>query len=142
MDTQTSRRRASREQALRYLYEYEVQPDLTASAIVSSARSEREEEPTPYATLLFKTAIEHLEEIDRRIGEASKNWDFRRISRVSLAVLRLSAAEVLFLPSPPAVEIAVNEALELAKKYGTDESVPFINGILGALFAPKAGENA
>ncbi|MBO4366967.1 MAG: transcription antitermination factor NusB [Clostridia bacterium] len=128
----TATRRESREQALRYLYEYEIQPDVSPSAIISAARSERDEDPSPYATLLFKTAVEHLDEIDEIIRTHSKNWDFRRISKVSLAVLRLSVCEACFLTERPANEIIVNEALELARKYGNEDAVPFINGVLGA----------
>ena len=133
MATTANSRRTSREQALCYLYEYSVQPDLSPSAIISSARAERGVEPSSYATLLFKTALEHLDELDREIGKASSNWDFHRISRLSLAILRMSACEGLFLPDPPAKEIVINEALELAREYGTEDSVPYINGILGAL---------
>jgi len=133
MATTANSRRASRELALCYLYEYSVQPDLSPSAIISSARAERGAEPSPYATLLFKTALEHLDELDRGIADASSNWNFNRISRLSLAILRMSACERLYLPDPPAKEIVINEALELAREYGTEDSVPYINGILGAL---------
>ncbi len=129
----TATRRESREQALRYLYEYDIQQDVSPSAIISGARSERGEEPSPYATLLFKTAAEKLDDIDAAIRTHSKNWDFRRISKVSLAVLRLSVCEARFLAEHPANEIIVNEALELARKYGNEDAVPFINGILGAV---------
>ncbi|MBQ3934576.1 MAG: transcription antitermination factor NusB [Clostridia bacterium] len=136
MAKNTFTRRQSREQALCYLYEYSMQPDLPPSAIISSARTERDADPSPYATLLFKTALEHLDDIDAGIRASSRNWDFERISKVSLAILRMTAAEVLFLPEHPAAEIAVNEALELARMYGTEDSVPFINGILGTMLRP------
>lgn len=130
----SSSRTESREQALCYLYEYSVQPDLSPSEIISASRG-RDQSPSPYATLLFKTVLEHLEEVDGKIADASRNWSFSRISRITLAVLRLSVSEYLFIPDHPAKEIVINEALELARKYGTDESVPFINGVLGTLLA-------
>lgn len=131
-----STRTESREQALRYLYEYDMQPDLTASSIISAARSERGENPSPYATLLFKTAYNHLDELDEIIRAHARNWDFRRISKVTLAVLRLSICEYAFLPEHPRTEVIVNEALELARKYGNEDAIPFINGVLGAALNP------
>lgn len=132
MEKNTSRRE-SREQALRYLYEFEIQPDLSPSSIISNARNERDEDPSPYATLLFKTAVENLNDIDAVIRSNSKNWDFERISKISLAVLRLSVCEAVFLSEKPGAEVIVNEALELTRKYGNEDAVPFINGILGAV---------
>lgn len=75
----------------------------------------------------------HLAEIDQAIEEKAKGWKIDRIGRVELTILRLAIYEILFEDSIPA-GVSINEAVELAKKYGQDESGSFINGIL-ATFA-------
>lgn len=72
----------------------------------------------------------HLKEIDEIIGNCAKGWETDRISKVDLAILRLAVFEVRFSETTP-VSVAINEAVELAKKYSSDESPSFINGILG-----------
>lgn len=123
-------RRDSREQAVCYLYESSIQPEVPASTIISNARDERDDEPSPYATLLFKTALEHQAEIDAIISSCSENWGIDRIAKVILAILRMAICEIRFLPEPPPAEVAINEALELVRYYDTKDAVPFVNGIL------------
>lgn len=72
----------------------------------------------------------HLQEIDEIIGKSAKGWETDRISKVDLAILRLAIFEVKFSETTP-VSVAINEAVELAKKYSSDEAPAFINGILG-----------
>ena len=76
--------------------------------------------------------ISKLEEIDEKINEVSKGWKIERMGKVDLSILRLGSFEILYDEDIP-VNVAINEAVELAKKYGTDESYSFINGILGKL---------
>lgn len=126
-------RRESREKAVCYLYEYAVQPELAPEEIVARAASEREEERSAFSEELFLTAASHLAEIDAVIGNASENWSFRRISSVTLAVLRLAVCELKYLEPPTPVEIAVNEAVELARLYDTDKATGFVNGVLAKI---------
>ena len=74
--------------------------------------------------------MEHLYELDDYIEKYAKGWNIARISRISKCILRLSMYEVLYLSIP--VGASVNEALELAKKYDSEEAAGFINGIMGA----------
>lgn len=74
--------------------------------------------------------MEHLYELDDYIEKYAKGWNIARISRISKCILRLSMYEVLYLEIP--VGASVNEALELAKKYDSEEAAGFINGIMGA----------
>lgn len=76
--------------------------------------------------------ISKLDEIDKKINEVSKGWKIERMGKVDLSILRLGCFEIIFDDDIP-VNVAINEAVELAKKYGTDESYSFINGILGKL---------
>lgn len=129
-------RRESREKAVCYLYEYEVQRDKKPSQIIDDAVDEREESTNRFAKELFRSAVAHLDEIDERISQASANWRIGRIGKVSLAILRIAVCELCFLEEPTPKEIAVNEALELARLLDTDKSVSFINGVLANIVNP------
>lgn len=76
--------------------------------------------------------LEHLPEIDKMIDDAAKGWSISRIGKVELSVLRLAVYEMLYDDDIP-VGVAIDEAVELSKKFGTDNSGPFVNGILASL---------
>ncbi|MCH4072898.1 transcription antitermination factor NusB [Pseudoramibacter sp.] len=85
-----------------------------------------------YARLLVETVINHLQSIDREIGKyLKKDWRFDRIPNAEIAVMRIGAAEMMYLDLP--IEVAVNEAVEIAKKYCDEKSYRYINGILNNL---------
>jgi len=73
---------------------------------------------------------DHLDAIDEMIGQAAKGWKLSRMSRVDLGILRLAVYEVIYDEEIP-VKVAINEAVEIAKRFGGDTSASFINGILG-----------
>ena len=79
---------------------------------------------------------EHLEEIDQMISKKAKKWSKDRMSKVDLAILRLAIYEICFSNEIP-YGVAVNEAVELAKNFSTEESPAFINGILGSIVSEK-----
>ena len=72
---------------------------------------------------------EHMEEIDAMIEQSAKGWDLSRMIKVELAILRLAVYEMKFGETP--VGVAINEAVELAKKFSSDEAPAFVNGVLG-----------
>ena len=72
---------------------------------------------------------EHMEEIDAMIEQSAKGWDLSRMNKVELAILRLAVYEMKFGETP--VGVAINEAVELAKKFSSDEAPAFVNGVLG-----------
>lgn len=80
-------------------------------------------------TQKYVKILEKISELDEKIASVSKGWTLDRIGRVELAILRLAAYEILFDDEVPA-SVAINEAVELAKKFGSEESYSFINGIL------------
>jgi len=88
-----------------------------------------------YIKKLCNACIENITEIDEIIRAHSKGFSFDRIFKTDLAALRMGIAEVKFMDTPPVV--AVNEAVEIAKKYGTEKSGGFVNGILAAVMAQK-----
>ena len=83
---------------------------------------------------------ERLEEIDSLLQASLKAWDIKRISRVALAAMRLAAFEMVYDDSIPA-GAAVNEAVELCKKYSSDEEADFVNGVLRAVSAGRGTDN-
>jgi N utilization substance protein B len=82
-----------------------------------------------FATILVTGVIEHRDEIDAFIQECSTNWSLERIGLVERNILRFAIYELCFLPDIPP-NVTINEAVEVAKKYGTEEAPAFINGIL------------
>ena len=80
----------------------------------------------------YARIMEKLPEIDRLLGEAAKSWKVSRMGKTDLALLRLAVYEMKYDEDVP-VAVAVNEAVELSKKFGGDESPAFMNGILGRI---------
>ena len=124
-------RRKSREQAFALLFEKSFN-DMSVMDLAEGAQDARELIIEPFALALAQGAEEKLAEIDARIDEFSHKWSRNRISRVALAVLRLAVYEMLYEDETP-VSVAINEAVELAKKYGGDEDSSFVNGVLGGI---------
>ncbi len=83
----------------------------------------------------FEQVVARLSEIDAQINEKSTGWNVSRLGKVELAILRLAIYEIMFDEAIPG-SVAINEAVELAKKYAAEESPAFINGVL-AKFVPK-----
>lgn len=132
-----SSRRKSRIAALKALYAVDVGGQETETAIENEVRAlNMSEEAESFAEGLVRGTMEKLPEIDPIIGDLASGYSLDRIAAVDRALLRLAVYEILFEPDvPPAV--AINEAVELAKKYSTEESGAFVNGILGALIKKR-----
>ncbi len=90
----------------------------------------------PFAERLVKKVLENRENIDTLLAGASKRWPLGRMDTVSRCLLRIGACEILHMPETPP-QVAINEAVELAKRFGPDESPSFINGILDRLLRDK-----
>lgn len=125
-------RREAREKALCLIYEYGFNAEKTPEEIIENAINEREENLSGFAKELFLGVCSHLAELDEKIAAAAENWRIERIGKVTLAVLRLGAYELLYMPEI-GMEISINEALELTKKYDEEKAVGFVNGILGKI---------
>ena len=123
-------RRESREIAITLLFERSFDYDRTTDEIIASAVEERNVKISKFAKELFLRADENLGDINEKIARCADNWRIDRIDRVSLTVLRIAACEIDYFPEIP-VEITVNEALELARHFGEEDSVGFIHGVLG-----------
>lgn len=128
-----SARRDAREKAFALLFELSFQPEETISSLVEYAQ-EGDEPPviSGFAIELAETAAVHLEQLDNEIAGRLKSWKLNRISKVSLALLRLAVCEIVYFKDIP-VGASINEAVELAKIYGDADAPKFINGVLGAI---------
>lgn len=125
-------RRQAREQAFAILFEKSFHPETEMDDILDISIEQELVQEDEYATRLAKTTWEKLFDIDELIEKNSIGWRINRISKVSLAILRLAICEILFIPEVP-VSVSINEAVELCKKYGAEDDAPFVNGILGSI---------
>ena len=91
-----------------------------------------------YITRLVNGVSSHSAELDGYIDKYSDSWRFGRISRTAIAIMKAAMFEVLYMPDVPD-KAAINEAVELAKKYETPETVSFINGVLGSFIRNEVG---
>ena len=141
-DAHKEARRAAREAVLALLFETEYHKGEEPEAIFLRAAEAREIDPADkYIRGEYMGIMENIETIDALLGRHAKGWRTDRLSRVSRAVLRLGAYETIYAEKIPA-PIAINEAVELAKRYGGEEDSSFVNGILGAFVrAWKADPN-
>ena len=124
-------RRESREQAFALLFEKSFR-DKPVEELAVEAAEARDAGTSGFSMTLARGAEAHLEEIDERIAACSLKWNKERISRVAMAVMRVSVYEMLYEGDIPA-SVSINEAVELAKKYGGEDDSAFVNGILGTI---------
>jgi transcription antitermination protein NusB len=128
-------RRRGREIALQILYQLDVQEQLSDEQALALFWKHFVEEPDDgdearsFAEQLVRGVREKLAEIDALLTKASKNWRLERMARVDRNLLRLALWELKWSADVPA-KVAINEAIEIAKRYGTAESPAFVNGIL------------
>ena len=85
-----------------------------------------------FSRIIVQGTLDHLEEIDAAITKNLKNWDFSRLNKVDLAILRISVYS-LFYQKDIHPTITIDEAIDISQEFGSDESYKFINGILGAI---------
>ena len=135
-------RRLAREEAFRLVFQAD-QGVVAFDDIVALEASETVLSPTTWqwAADLAAGAWELRDTLDPRLDELASGWTLDRMASADRAVLRLAAYEVLYRDDIP-VGVSINEAVELAKRYGTDESPRFVNGILGNLARQQTGEAA
>lgn len=136
-------RHAIREKALQALYPLAFQKELTPSAAIqqifalaSDQHAELEEmiEPPDYLITLVAGVQAKQAELDAVIQKYLRNWKLNRLASIDLFILRIAVYEMLYVPAVPG-KVALNEALELAKKYSDEKSRKFVNGILSNVLA-------
>lgn len=131
-------RRKSREFALQFLFSHDFQgrscapEDVDEDIEVFQRFFDVNEKSLAYGKELIRGICAHLDEIDTLLAENSHNWRVERMSLVDRNILRIAVYEMQHCDQAPA-QVAINEALEIAKRYSIGESVAFINGILDAV---------
>lgn len=136
-----SNRHLGRIVALQSLYEYEFRTqagDATASSDEIVARNlERYEkmiDDKEFINSLVSGVLEHQVELDSKIQPIAPDWPIDQIARVDRTILRMGLTELLFMSDIVPSKVAINEAVELAKSFGSDNSSKFINGVLGTAY--------
>jgi N utilization substance protein B len=128
----TQRSRA-REVALQLLFQRDHNPGVARADVERFGRERlRDAGLEAFCLRLYDGVVSHLADIDQRLTQAAENWRLRRMATVDRNVLRLGAFEVLFAPDTPA-GVALDEAIELARRYGSADSPAFVNGVLDRL---------
>ena len=126
-----SPRRQNRTAAFRFLYQWEMNPpdDIATELNDFLEKLEKKEGYFSYAIELVDGILGKLEEIDALINELVANWEFSRIAKTDLAILRLGIYEILYRIDVPPV-VVIDEALEISKDFSSDNSRKFLNGVL------------
>ncbi len=126
-------RTEQREQIFMLLFRVEfnqkAEMDEQCTLFFEEAETEISEKDQNYIRSKYEKIAEKLTEIDGMINETAKGWDTQRMGKVELAIIRLAVYEIRYDESVP-TGVAINEAVELAKKFGQDSSAGFVNGIL------------
>jgi len=126
-------RRLSREFALQVLFPIDlVNANMEESLKYIFDNNKFPEEVKEFTLLIVKGVISHLTEIDKAIKEYTDNWSLERITNIDRNILRMAIYEILYLKDIPK-SVSINEAVELAKKFGTKSSFSFVNGVLGKI---------
>ncbi len=135
------RRRQARENALHALYLVDTAstPPELAFAWVHDRR-EADPATLEFTRALFEGTLAHRAEIDARLEKTATNWALARMAAVDRNILRLAAFELLHNPETP-IRVVIDEALEIARKFSTEESTSFINGILDQLKDRRPADN-
>ncbi len=138
--TLTARRTKARERALQALYQIDVAAEGIDDALAAFWRSFEpvEREVMDLAEGLVRGVAEHRRQVDEAIEQASSNWRLDRMARVDRNVLRLAVYELLRTDVP--VKVVINEAIELGKKFGSESSGAFVNGVLDKIAAGLSAE--
>jgi N utilization substance protein B len=120
--------------ALQLLFQRDHNAQVDRAAIERFARDRlhADAEVVPFCLSLYDGVVNHLDEIDAKLTAAAENWRLPRMATVDRNVLRLGAFELLHTPETPAA-VAFDEAIELARRYGSADSPAFVNGVLDRL---------
>ena len=142
MSSQFTQRRECRAAAFQYLYAWSVnQPaSMEEDLRLFFEHMDKPRDHYAFAEELIHGAIEHVEELDGHIKALAHNWEFERVAKIDLAILRLAMFEMLHRKDIPPV-VSINEAIDLSKQYSSADAKRFINGILDRM-KDKLGRDA
>lgn len=125
-------RKKAREYAFMILFQYKFQPEEVGDILADFFLEHDAQNQGEYIGDIVSGVVKKIDEIDSKITEFSRGWTIDRINAVSLAALRLGTYEILYREDvPPAV--AVNEAVNLTREFSGEETIGFVNGVLGSI---------
>ncbi len=130
-------RRKGRVIAFQALYAWEANKSSATSAaefswLDADKKAALDDSTSAFARLLVVGTLENVDKLDSLIKKHLKNWDFSRLNRVDLALIRMSAYSLVYQDDVPP-SIVIDEAIDIAKEYGTDDSYRFVNGVLDGI---------
>ncbi len=131
------RRTQARERFMQMLFQMEVQDDYSVSIknrVIEEALEDTDQKD--YFEEMYRLICLYRTEVDKQIEAYSDHWKMNRLAKVDLAILRLSITELLYRDDIPD-SVSINEAVDLAKKFGGEDSGKFINGVLGKIARSK-----
>ena len=125
-------RKEAREYTMQALFQMEAQRDFEEPDLEKYlSREELGKQKTDVESLL-RAVRENIRRVDEIISQCSEGWPPARMSKMDLAIIRVAAGEIIFMEEIPRA-VSINEAVELAKKYGTEHSPQFVNAVLGKI---------
>lgn len=125
------RRTEARGHFMKLLFQMEVQSDYSETIKNKYLNTYmKDSDQVEFFNNLYHVTMNRLTEIDKTIEDCSNNWSKDRMGKVDLAVLRLSIAEILYIDEMP-IAASINEAVDMAKEFGGEDSGKFVNGVLG-----------
>ncbi len=130
-------RRTARELALQAIYQHDITgdpPPKLAQDLHRRHHGEVDAEALSFAAALVRAVLDHRDELDRLIEAAAENWRMERMAVIDRSILRLGSAQLLHLRGEVPPRVAIDEAIELAKRYGDDGSGRFVNGVLDRIY--------
>ena len=136
-----SSRRRAREVVLQILFQKDLNPDSDIDSEIDflTSRLNNHQQTIRFAEQILTGVRQRMPEIDDALKGVTQNWRLERMAATDRSILRLASFEILFLGSTPG-RVAINEAIELAKRYGTNQSFQFVNGILDRLLGQSNAE--
>lgn len=124
-------RKQAREGTMQALYQMTLNKDFSEDALkLYLDNFTFEDSETKYIVAAIEKITENLESIDSFINENLQGWELDRLAKVDLSILRIAIYEILYRDDIP-MQVSINEAIEISKKYSTEDSFRFINGVLG-----------
>jgi N utilization substance protein B len=136
----TITRRKLREKVLQILYAYELSNDSLDLMFEEMLEDVNDEEAREFVKSLTLLTIKNRDEYDEMIKQVLKNWEIDRIAVIDRLLIRMATCEMLHFPEIPP-KVSINEVIEIAKRYSTEQSDKFINGVLDAILKKLKQEN-
>ena len=134
-------RKVARESTMQLLYQMDLKNDYSKDVIdIFFENNEFEPDEIKYINKVTKGVSENIENIDSFVEKYSEGWAIKRIAKIDLAILRIAIFEMLYIEGMPP-QVSINEAVDIAKKYGTDQSSNYINGLLGTFLKKQSDES-